>query len=63
MVLGLVLGTMAEGELARSLALMQGSIPALLGSFFSRPISLIIIALTALSVIRGLKSVREKRKA
>lgn len=63
MVLGLVLGTMAEGELARSLALMQGSVPSLLGSFVTRPISIIILVLTALSVLRGLKTARGKKKA
>ena len=63
MVLGLVLGTMAEGELARSMALMQGSVPALLQSFVTRPLSLVILALTALSVFQGLKSSRGKKKA
>lgn len=62
LVLGLVLGTMAEGELARSMALAQGSVPALMGSMFTRPISLIIIFLTVLSVFQGLRSQKNKKK-
>lgn len=63
LVLGLVLGTMAEGELARSMALAQGSVPAMLGSMVSRPISLIIIGLTALSIFQGMMSQRKSKKA
>jgi len=62
LVLGLVLGTMAEGELARSMALVQGSIPALLSSFVSRPISLIILVLTALSIFKGLRSQKKSKQ-
>lgn len=56
LVLGLVLGGMAEGELARSMALVQGSLPALIGSMFTRPISLLIMALIAISVFQGVRS-------
>ena len=62
LVLGLVLGTMAEGELARSMALAQGSLPALMGSMFTRPLSLIIIFLTIASVFQGLRSQQKKKK-
>ncbi|MDX9783428.1 MAG: tripartite tricarboxylate transporter permease [Spirochaetia bacterium] len=63
LVLGLVLGTMAEGELARSMALVQGSVPALLLSFVTRPISIIILVLTALSIFKGLRSQMKSKKA
>lgn len=62
LVLGLVLGTMAEGELARSMALVQGSVPALLVSMVTRPISLIIILLTALSIFKGMRSQKKNKK-
>ncbi|MCC7325556.1 MAG: tripartite tricarboxylate transporter permease [Burkholderiales bacterium] len=61
MVLGLVLGTMAEGELARSMSLVQGDVPALFASMFTRPLSLIIIGLTAISVFQGLRSQFRKK--
>lgn len=56
LVLGLVLGTMAEGELARALSLVQGNVPQLLTDMFTTPLSLIIIALTALSVLQGIRT-------
>jgi putative tricarboxylic transport membrane protein len=62
LVLGLVLGSMAEGELARAMALVQGSVPALLGSFFTRPLSLVILALTFLSIFQGIWSQAKKSK-
>lgn len=62
MVLGLVLGTMAEGELARSMALAQGSISVMLGAMFTRPISLIIIGLTILSIVRGMRTQWKNKK-
>ncbi len=62
LVLGLVLGSMAEGELARSLALVQDNVPALIGSMFTRPLSLIIIGLTAISVFQGLRSQFRQKK-
>ncbi|HNU11250.1 MAG TPA: tripartite tricarboxylate transporter permease [Rubrivivax sp.] len=61
LVLGLVLGGMAEGELARSLALVQGSVPALVSSFFTRPISLIILALIVMSVFQGVRAYLRSR--
>lgn len=61
LVLGLVLGGMAEGELARSLALVQGSVPALIGSLFTRPISLLIIALIVMSLFQGVRAYLRSR--
>jgi putative tricarboxylic transport membrane protein len=55
MVLGLVLGTMAEGELARAFSLVHGSLPMLIKNMFTSPLSLIIIALTALSLWQGVR--------
>lgn len=56
LVLGLVLGSMAEGELARAMALAHGSVMSLLHSMFTSPLSLIIIALTAFSLWKGVKN-------
>ncbi len=55
MVLGLVLGSMAEGELGRALSLAHGSVYQLMYSMFTSPISLIIIALTLLSLVQGIR--------
>jgi putative tricarboxylic transport membrane protein len=55
MVLGLVLGSMAEGELARAFSLVHGSVPMLIKNMFTSPLSLIIIALTALSLWQGVR--------
>ena len=64
LVLGLVLGTMAEGELARSMSMVQGSVPALLTSLVTRPLSLIIIGLTLFSIFQGVRSqLRSKKQA
>ncbi|AVO42217.1 tripartite tricarboxylate transporter permease [Simplicispira suum] len=63
LVLGLVLGSMAEGELARSMALVQGSIPNLIMSFFTRPLSLLIMGLTTLSVLQAFRSYRRRVRA
>jgi putative tricarboxylic transport membrane protein len=56
LVLGLVLGTMAEGELARALSLVQGNVLQLITDMFTTPLSLVIIALTALSVLQGIRT-------
>ena len=55
LVLGLVLGSMAEGELARAMSLVHGSVPALLRSMVTSPLSLIIIFFTLLSLWQGIK--------
>ncbi|WP_302296167.1 tripartite tricarboxylate transporter permease [Parasutterella excrementihominis] len=60
LVLGLVLGTMAESELARALALVQGDVSQLLLGIFSSPICMILIGLILYSIIR---SQYKKRKA
>ena len=56
LVLGLVLGTMAEGELARALSLVQGNVPALIADMFTTPVSLVILGLTGLSIFQGIKT-------
>lgn len=55
MVLGLVLGTMAESNLSRALTLVQGDASALLMQFFTRPFSLALVLLCALSIYFGLR--------
>ncbi len=55
MVLGLVLGSMAEGELARALSLVHGNILDLIISMCTSPISLIIILLTCVSLLQGMR--------
>lgn len=55
MVLGLVLGTMAEGELMRSLALVQGNVFQFIVQLFTRPISLVIVVLCVLSLWHGIR--------
>lgn len=55
MVLGLVLGSMAEGELARSYALSGESIYVLLKQFITRPICIILLLSCAYSIWHGLK--------
>lgn len=62
LVLGLVLGSMAEGELARAFSLVHGSVPMLLKSMVTNPLSLIIIALTLLSLWQGVKKQFQKKK-
>ena len=51
LVLGLVLGTMAESELARALALVQGDAVLLISEILKSPICLILIGLIAYSLI------------
>ena len=55
LVLGIVLGSMAEGELARAMSLVHGSVFALLHSMFTSPLSLVIIFFTLLSLWQGVK--------
>lgn len=62
MVLGLVLGSMAEGELARAFSLVHGSFPMLIKGMFTSPLSLIIISLTALSLWQGIRKQFIKKK-
>lgn len=60
-VLGLVLGTMAESELARSFSIVRGNHWIFIMKLVTRPICLILITLTALSILQGIYS-REKKK-
>ncbi|MEG1602727.1 MAG: tripartite tricarboxylate transporter permease [Cloacibacillus sp.] len=62
LVLGLVLGTMAEGELARAMSLVHGSVLDLLRSMATSPLSLVIIFFTALSLWKGIKAQMIKGK-
>lgn len=55
LVLGLVLGTMAEGELARALSLVHGDVFTLIINMFKSPICLVMIALTAWSLWKAYK--------
>ncbi|NLB90722.1 MAG: tripartite tricarboxylate transporter permease [Clostridiales bacterium] len=55
LVLGLVLGTMSEGELARALSLVHGDILALILNMFKSPICLGMIVLTAWSILKALR--------
>lgn len=62
LVLGLVLGSMAEGELARAMSLVHGSVPALFHSMVTSPLSLVIMFFTMLSLWRGVKKQFVKAK-
>lgn len=53
LVLGLVLGTLAESELERSLALVQGDVGAFATQLVTRPISLVIVILCVVALYQG----------
>lgn len=53
MVLGLVLGTMAESNLARAITLVRGDVGELLLQFITRPFSLALVLLCLASIIMG----------
>lgn len=55
LVLGLVLGTMAESNLARSMQLVRGDLMELTMQFLTRPFSIILIILCLLSIYLGIK--------
>ncbi|MCO7643873.1 tripartite tricarboxylate transporter permease, partial [Pseudomonas sp. S 311-6] len=59
MVLGLVLGPMAESNFRRALALSEGSY----GFLYERPITLGLLSLAALTVLAPLFSAWRKRRA
>ncbi len=63
LVLGLVLGTMAESELARALALVQGDVFRLTAGIMTSPICLIMIGLILYSVMHSLLKRRKAVKA
>ncbi len=58
-VLALILGPMAEGEFRRALMMSQGS----LSIFFTRPISAVLLVVTALSIIQTVIKQRKASKA
>ena len=62
LVLGLVLGSMAEGELARAMSLVHGSVPALFHSMVTSPLSLVIMFFTMVSLWQGVKKQLVKAK-
>lgn len=55
LVLGLVLGTLAEGELARALSLVRGDVGLLILNIFTSPICLVMIGLSLLTLWRALR--------
>ncbi len=62
MVLGLVLGTLAEGELARSLALVHGDLLTFATQLVTRPISLVILLLSVYALYQGIQQHRKSSK-
>lgn len=62
LVLGLVLGTLAEGELARSLALVRGDVPTFLLQLVTRPICIVILLLCVYALYQGVKQHRSNSK-
>lgn len=62
MVLGLVLGAMSEGELARAYALSNDSFIMLMKDFFTRPICIILIILSTFSIWQGIKKSLDLQK-
>lgn len=56
LVLGLVLGSMAESNLSRALMLVRGDVGELMVQFVTRPFSLALIALCILSIALGARS-------
>ena len=60
-VLGLVLGAMAEGEMVRAYALANENIFELLKQFVTRPICLILLASCIYSVWHGFRQLNKKR--
>ena len=62
LVLGLVLGTLAEGELARSLALVRGDVPAFLTQLVTRPICIVLLLLCAYALHQGIVQHRRDSK-
>ena len=61
-VLGLVLGAMAESELARSFIIVDGNYWIFIMKLVTRPICLILLTLTVLSILRKIYSEQKKRR-
>ena len=62
LVLGLVLGTLAEGELARSLALVHGELSTFGLQLITRPISLVILLLCVYALYQGIVQHRKNSR-
>jgi putative tricarboxylic transport membrane protein len=62
LVLGLVLGTLAESELARSLALVRGDVSAFAMQLVTRPICIVLLLLCAYALYQGIKQHRRDSK-
>lgn len=62
LVLGLVLGTLAEGELARSLALVRGDVGAFGMQLVTRPVALVILLLCVVAILHGIREHRRDSK-
>ncbi len=62
LVLGLVLGSLAEGELARSLALVQGDWLAFAVQLLTRPLSLVLVLMCLFSLYQGLMQHRRQSR-
>lgn len=60
-VLGYILGPIAERGLVRTV-LMQGSVPAALATFLTRPICIVLIIASVVSIVFPLYSRRKERK-
>jgi putative tricarboxylic transport membrane protein len=63
MVLGLVLGSMAEGELARALSLVHGDLGRLLIQLVTRPIALVILLLCIASLWHAVRTQRRAERS
>jgi putative tricarboxylic transport membrane protein len=63
MLLGLVLGSMAESELARALSLVHGEVGALLIQIVTRPISLILFTLCLFSIGHAIRTQYRAKQA
>ena len=63
MLLGLVLGSMAESELARALSLVHGEVGALLIQIVTRPISLILFTLCLFYVGHAIRTQYRAKQA
>ncbi|PKM75731.1 MAG: hypothetical protein CVU90_16150 [Firmicutes bacterium HGW-Firmicutes-15] len=60
-VLGMILGRMAEESLQQALLLYDNSLGAIFKSFLSRPISIVLILFILLSVAYPIYAERKKR--
>lgn len=61
-VLGLVLGSIAESELVRSMSFVRGNYWEFFRQLVTRPICIILLVLTILSIVQGIHSRQKKKK-